>query len=342
MDRNIKKSLDNNPDLAAYIHALEASNEALNQTNKSLEKENKTLAYQVETLQFTLSKFNRQLFGKKSEKTATEEEKNLFNFNEAEQNKNSNAIEPTMQQVEKKRKERTPKNSAYMHLETKEIVYDLEESEKACDHCESPLVLVGAKTRETIEVIKKAIKVMEKSITYKCPNCDTFHKKDVPNLPFPGSIATPSLLAQVIVDKTANALPLYRQSEDYKRFNLNLSRQTLSNWMIKASLQLDLVYQRMISDLLSKDILHVDETTVQVLKEDGKKASTKSYMWTYVSSKYDDPIVVYDYQPSRAGKHASTFLKDYKGYLHVDGYQGYNQVQHVTIALYGSLKEKVS
>ena len=114
---------------------------------------------------------------------------------------------------------------------------------------------------------------MEKSITYKCPVCDTFHKQDFPCLPIPGGIASPSLLAQVIVDKTANALPLYRQSEDYKRIGLKLSRQTLSNWMIKSSLLLEIISNQMRDDLLSRDILHADETTVQVLKR--KRKGTK-------------------------------------------------------------------
>ena len=172
---------------------------------------------------------------------------------------------------------------------------------------------------------------MEKSITYKCPVCDAFHKHEFPCLPIPGGIASPSLLAQVIVDKTANALPLYRQSEDYKRIGLNLSRQTLSNWMIKSSLLLEIISNQMKSNLLSRDILHADETTVQVLKENGKAASTKSYMWTYVSSLHDDQVVIYDYRSSRAGKNAKDFLKDFKGYLHVDGYKGYNQVEGVTL-----------
>jgi len=78
----------------------------------------------------------------------------------------------------------------------------------------------------------------------------------MPNLPIPGGIATSSLLAHVIVDKTANALPLYRQSEDYKRIGLNLSRQTLSNWMIKSSLQLEIIFNKMKEDLTSKNIIH--------------------------------------------------------------------------------------
>lgn len=311
MNKNINKLLSENPDLAEYILGL--NNE-------------------IETLTFTLSKLNRHIFGTKSEKAVDkEEERNLFNLNEAEEHQNLNAVEPTIEKVIKKRKSKTTKAEKLKNLESREVIYDLQESEKTCIVCNSHLVEIGSKTRETIEVIKKAVKVMEKSITYKCPICDSFHKKEMPKLPIPGGIATPSLLAQVIVDKTANALPLYRQSADYKRIGLNLSRQTLSNWMINSSLLLEIIYNYMKHDLKNGDILHSDETTLQVLKESGKKASSKSYMWTYVSSKYDSPIVLYEYQSTRAGKNAKAFLQGFKGYLHVDGYKGYNQVEHVTL-----------
>lgn len=347
MNKNINKLLKENPDLADYILGLNTKNNELNIKFENLIIKNQELVnqfemehlkiheleQQVEALTFTLSKMNRHIFGTSSEKTVmdNEEERNLFNLNEAENNQNLNASEPTIDKVIKKRKAKTTKAESFKNLESRVVVYDLDDNHKTCHECDVPLVEVGSKTRETIEVIKKAVKVMEKSITYKCPKCNSFHKLTMPNLPIPGGIATSSLLAQVIVDKTANALPLYRQSEDYKRIGLNLSRQTLSNWMIKSSLQLEIIFNKMKDDLISKDIIHADETTLQVLKESGKKASSKSYMWTYVSSNYDDNIVLYEYTSNRAGKNAKAFLQGYSGYLHVDGYTGYNQVENVTL-----------
>ena len=338
MNKNIEELLKQNPDLAAYISKMDRTINDLDEKaktvaneNATLSNENKALKQQVDTLQFTLAKFTRNIFGTRSEKATTEEEtRNLFNFNEAEANKNLNAAEPTMVKVVKKRKAKTTRAAQLRNLESREVIYDLEESEKTCEVCDSHLLATGSKTRETIEVIKKAIKVMETSITYKCPVCEDFHKKAMPELPLPGGIATPSLLAQVIVDKTANALPLYRQSEDYKRLGLTLSRQTLSNWMIKSSAQLEILFDKMKRDLLKRNILHADETSVQVLKESGRKASQKSYMWTYVSSRYDAPIVLYEYTPTRAGKNPALFLEDFKGYLHVDAYKGYNLVKDIS------------
>ncbi len=83
--------------------------------------------------------------------------------------------------------------------------------------------------------------------------------------------------------------------------------------------------------LLERDIVHCDETPVQVLKEDGKKPQTKSYMWLYRTG--DDgkpPVILYDYQPSRNGDHAVVFLKDFNGFVHSDGYSGYNKLTGIT------------
>ena len=314
MNKNIEKLMNENPDLAAFILSQ-------NQEINNLKKE-------TEALQFTLSKLNRNIFGKKSERSSKEEERNLFNLNEAEDNQNLNLEEPSIEKVIRQKK-KTSRKDNMQYLEEKEIIYDLEH--KCCEKCDTPLVSVGSKTRETIEVIKKVIKNLEKSLTYKCPSCDTFYSGEMPKLPIEKSIATPSLLSQVIVDKMANGIPLYRQSEDYKRIGANLSRQVLSNWMIKSSHLLEIIYHKMKDDLISSDIVHADETVLQVLKESGKPAFSKSYMWLFESSVHDRDIVLYHYVSSRSGTVPKEFLKDFRGYLHVDGYQGYNQVNNVKL-----------
>lgn len=313
--------MKNKRELLEKIKQLETQNAQLLSENKNLKKEK-------EALQFTLQKLNRNIFGKKSERSSKEEERNLFNMNEAEQNQNLNLEEPTIDRVIRHKK-KTSRKDNMKYLETKEMIYDVDD--KTCSKCDTKLVSVGSKTRETIEVIKKVVKNLEKSLTYKCPKCDTFYNGEMPKLPIEKSIATPSLLSQVIVDKMANGIPLYRQSEDYKRIGANLSRQVLSNWMIKSSHLLEVIYHKMKDDLVNSDIIHADETVLQVLKESGKPASSKSYMWLFESSVHDNDIVLYHYDKSRSGTVPSSFLKDFSGYLHVDGYTGYNQVDDVKL-----------
>ncbi len=98
----------------------------------------------------------------------------------------------------------------------------------------------------------------------------------------------------------------------------------MSNWIIQVSDRwLRPLYERMREYLLQRDILHADETTLQVLKEPGRSADSTSYMWLYRTGRDGPPIILYDYQTTRASKHPARFLKGFKGYLHTDGYDGY-------------------
>lgn len=87
----------------------------------------------------------------------------------------------------------------------------------------------------------------------------------------------------------------------------------------------------MYKHLLQQDILHADETTLQVLSEPDRPAKSNSYMWLYRTGRESSPIILYDYQQTRASKHPRRFLAEYNGYLHVDGYAGYNGIPNVTL-----------
>ena len=123
--------------------------------------------------------------------------------------------------------------------------------------------------------------------------------------------------------------PLYRQEQEINRWGIHLSRQTMSNWILRATEDyLTPVYERLHKELLKREVLHADETTLQVLYEPGKKPQSNSYMWLYrTSGDTDQPIVLYEYQPGRGAKHPEAFLTGFKGYLHTDGYTGYHNLQ---------------
>jgi transposase len=122
--------------------------------------------------------------------------------------------------------------------------------------------------------------------------------------------------------------PLYRQEQELNRNGIMLSRQTMSNWLIYAAeTWLEPIYNRLKNNLLQYDILHADETVLQVLKEPGKTAQSKSYMWLYrTSGDAKHPIVLYEYQPGRHAKYPEAFLKNFTGYLHTDGYDAYHKL----------------
>ena len=125
--------------------------------------------------------------------------------------------------------------------------------------------------------------------------------------------------------------PLYRQEQEWNRKGLMLSRQTMSNWLLRCARDwLVPVYDVLHQRLVLLDLLHADEIEGQVLHEPGKKAQAKSYMWLYrTSGGAEHPIVLYEYQPSRSGDNPKAFLKGFHGYLQTDGYSGYNAVEDV-------------
>ncbi|WP_132282064.1 IS66 family transposase [Natranaerovirga hydrolytica] len=125
------------------------------------------------------------------------------------------------------------------------------------------------------------------------------------------------------------ALPLYRQENYFKMMNVELSRQTLSNWVVKASVAFEPFYKRLKEELLKSSYIQADETVVKVIKEDGKDAKSQKYMWLYKTGASKKPIILYDYQKTRSSSCPKNFLKGFRGYLQTDGYEGYNKVENV-------------
>lgn len=154
----------------------------------------------------------------------------------------------------------------------------------------------------------------------------------MPELILPGSLASSSILAYIMDQKYTYSLPLYRQEQQFLRLGINLSRQTMANWLLaSAEPWLKIIYDRMQKYLLERAVIHADETTLQVLKEPGRSAESKSYMWLYRSGRDGPGIVLYDYQTTKASKHPEKFLADFKGYLQTDGYSAYSKLANVTL-----------
>ena len=170
--------------------------------------------------------------------------------------------------------------------------------------------------------------------TYACKQCEentgdgNILKTPKEPVLYPGSFASAEAVAHIMTQKFVMYSPLYRLEQEFNREGLKLSRQTMANWMLNTSdTWLRPIYDVLHRDLCQESVLHGDETTLQVLKESGKAATSKSYMWLYrTSSCTEMPIVLYEYQPSRKAAHAEEFLQGFSGWLHADGYQGYHKL----------------
>nr|WP_028520101.1 IS66 family transposase [Ruminococcus flavefaciens] len=147
----------------------------------------------------------------------------------------------------------------------------------------------------------------------------------------PGSFCSPELLAHIVYEKYAKAVPLHRQEKDLASKHIPLLKATMSNWLGNAAEKWCMpIVEEMHRMLLAGEVIHADETRIQVLHEEGRKATAESKMWVYCNGKLNDrSIVIFDYKPTRKGENAQAFLKGFDGYLVRDGYSGYHVVTGV-------------
>lgn len=171
-----------------------------------------------------------------------------------------------------------------------------------------------------------------------CPDCKkdgdgTVVKAEVYPALLPHSPASASSIAYIIFDKCFMGMPYYRQESGMAELGFKLPRETMANWFIYCTEHYFYpIYERMHEHLIKREILHADETTCQVLREEGKKAESTSYMWIYLTGSDGlPPIILYDYAAGRAGNYARDFLEGFKGLLQCDGYQGYHKVADVIL-----------
>jgi len=139
-------------------------------------------------------------------------------------------------------------------------------------------------------------------------------------------MASPGLLAHITVSKYQDALPLYRQETILRRIGVDIPRATLANWMIRSGILVQPLINLLRDRLLDYDIIQMDETPVQVLKELGKRAQSKSYIWVQRGGPPAQPVVLYDYDPGRGAGVPKRLLEGFQGYLQTDGYDAYNAV----------------
>lgn len=218
------------------------------------------------------------------------------------------------------------------HLPRERIEYDLPSHDQFCPCCQGAIHRIGEEVTEQLTVIPAQFKVLQHArAKYVCRACGTFTTAPG-NKPLieKSSYASPDFLAHVACSKYQYGLPFYRQESIFEQTGLSFNRTTLANLMIGCSDKLSAVTELLRQHLLTQDVIHADETSVQVLKETDRRPQSKSYLWLYRSRQdADQPIVLFDYQMTRSGQHPRKFLGideigAFSGHIQVDGYAGYN------------------
>jgi len=300
-----------------------------------------TLETHIDQLTEIVEKLQKRQFGQSSEKAryVLDDPNQLSFFNEAELCADESAPEPEFVREHTRKPKRTKEELA-RDLPVKKTVIELPEDERVCGICEAPLVPIGQEfVRRELNIIPAQVFVEEiYRVNYDCLLCEeeseqaNIVKAPVPEPVVKRGLASPSSVAHVLYQKFVNAMPLYRQEQDWKNQGLLISRATLANWIIYVCQHwFSPLYDLLKTYLLASSVINADETVIQVLREDGKTPQSESRMWVYgTGNTGGPPVILFEYQPSRSGEHAKRFLAGFGGYLVTDGYIGYNSVPGVT------------
>jgi len=307
-----------------------------------LERVNQQLS---DKLQQLLERYNLKKYQKFSPSSETYEGEGEV-LNEAEQliEEAPAVTEPdeTADTAEKPAKTRRPRIAP--ELPRVDVIHDI--TDKTCNCCGHALHKMGEEVSEQIEFVPAQIRVLRNvRLKYSCRHCETTGTKvdikiaDGPPAVIPKSMATPSLLAQIISSKMHYGLPLYRQESLFNEAGIELSRQTMSRWLITCAEKLQPLLALMKTELLKQPVLWADETTVNVL--DVEKSTC--YMWVYGCGLEKSPgpkLVLFDYQDSRSSIHPTDFLAGFNGYLQVDGYAGYEKTTATLVGCWAHARRK--
>ncbi len=304
----------------------------------------------IDMLNKQLATLRKMLFASRTEATKKiipVNENQILLFNEAEFEANPKSEEPSVTNVSPHTRKKSKKPN-YQELLAKfpaeEIVYDVPEEDRHCEHHEhGELVQIGKELiRTEVQHIPAQIKVVKYyQMSYKCVDCAKEEHFTILKAPMPrplftnASIASASLVASIMADKYAMAMSLYRQEQEWKAKGIPLKRVNMSNWIMNAyEKYLSHLATYLLSKLVLRHVIHADETPVQVHRENDRKNTAKSYMWCCCTSPLDEgpDIRVFKYYAGRKGDFAKDLLNGFTGVLMHDQYAGYNQLKNVTHA----------
>ncbi|MEQ1517892.1 MAG: IS66 family transposase [Usitatibacteraceae bacterium] len=334
-------ALENLPDdvaaLKAIILAARAETAVLTIANVKLENENLAFAgenlrlkFQNERFAHILRALRRAHFGRSSEKISDDQLNLALDDVQTgfavENAKAENANEIIKGHAVKTR--RANRGHLPAHLPREDIV--VEPEAKSCPCCGGDLHVIGEDTSERLDKIPAKLRVIvTRRPKYACRTCtDGVVQAPAPDRLIAGGLPTEALVADVLVSKYADHLPLYRQAQILAREGVTIDRSTLCHWVGTAAVELEPLHARLVAILKSSSKLFCDETRCPVL-DPGRGKTKTGYLWAIARDDRpwgggDPPAVAYTYAPGRGGEHARALLAGFNGTLQVDGYAGYN------------------
>jgi len=227
------------------------------------------------------------------------------------------------------REPRTERASLPPHLPREEVRLDIEHD--TCTGCGGALHAIGETVSERLDYVPARLKVIRVCRPrYGCRSCGTIHQAPAPERPIAKGLATPGLIAHVLVSKYCDHLPLYRQSQIFERHGVELDRSTLANWVGGACWWLEPLQQRLAEHVFASQTIFADDTPVPVL-DPGRGRTKTGRLWVYARDERPwggpaPPTALYLYSPDRKAEWPAAHLAAFKGTIQVDGYAGFEKL----------------
>jgi transposase len=321
--------------IESRAHAAAAIEHAQAQAQQEIERHRRDFEQRLEAILEQLRLARRRFFGASSERYVGQ----AWLFNEVEvlaaqpESESEAGVEPEDENKAavvdaaaadvtiKRRGKRVPLPA---ELPRVDIVHEIPQSERLCA-CGTPMVEIGEDITEQLDIVPMKIQVLRHiRKRYACPDASQAPVTALlPPQPLPRSNASAALLAMLLTVKYVDGLPLARFEKVLARHGVQIARQTLARWVIHVATLLQPLFNLIRDELTSHDVMHMDETSVQVLKEPGRAASKKSAMWVQRGGPPGKTAVIYHYDTSHAGEVAVELLEGFTGYLMTDGHEAY-------------------
>lgn len=281
---------------------------------------------EIERLRLIVQKLQRSQFGRRAERL--DDDQLQLGFEDL--NADIARVEATLSATAKTSRSKTERLSLPAHLPREDTRLDLEH--QACPCCGGELHAIGETVSEMLDHVPARLRVIRICRPrYGCRACGTIHQAPAPERPIAKGLASPALLAHVLIAKYCDHLPLYRQSQIFARHGVELDRSTLANWVGGACWWLEPLQARLAEHVFASQKLFADDTPLPVL-DPGRCRTKTGRLWVYVRddrpwSGADPPAAVYFYSPDRRAERPASHLAKFKGIVQVDGYPGFDRLR---------------
>jgi transposase len=326
MDIDLAALPDDVETLQGMVRALTAERTALSEAQAEIER-----------LRLIVQKLQRSQFGRRAERL--DDDQMQFGFEDLEADlARAEAKLPSDAEKTSKPRASVDRPSLPAHLPREDRRLDIEH--QACPCCGGQLHLIGETVSEMLDHVPARLRVIRiRRPRYGCRTCGTIHQAPAPERPIAKGLATPGLLAHVLVAKYCDHLPLYRQSQIFTRHGVELDRSTLANWVGGAVWWLEPLQARLAEHVFASHTLFADDTPIPVL-DPGRGRTKTGRLWVYARDDRpwcgpDPPAVVYLYSPDRRAERPASHLAQFRGVVQVDGYPGFERLPtagHIQLA----------